>query len=252
MYESLSHYCCPLLPIAISQVFHRDQEFWLPPWNKPQQSAVIEVLDPSKIAPTWMSNTWRAFHKFTYAVDVDVCDVTILLLSSSDSLLEVTWNCGYFLRGKLQCSCSLVIEAIDQSKMALTSLSCIYIVFYNMHMPWMMCICLSPYHITAAPASLEFSIFLRIWVTSQQGINHNSVVILTVAPSKIWHPHHYHAYIMKCFIIFVCVWRAYLWVFITILLAKQLVMMWWPRMLVTSRGAYHCVVRWLRLLTQLR
>ncbi len=139
-----------------------------------------------------------------------------------------------------------------QSKMALTSLSCIYIVFYNMHMPWMMCICLSPYHITAAPASLEFSIFLRIWDTSQQGINHNSVVILTVAPSKIWHPHHYHAYIMKCFIIFVCVWRAYLWVFITILLAKQLVMMWWPRMLVTSRGAYHCVVRWLRLLTQLR
>jgi hypothetical protein len=133
MYESLSHYCCSLLPIAISQVFHRDQEFWLPPWNKPQQSAVIEALDPSKIAPTLMWNTRRAFHKFTYAVDVVVCDVTILLLSSSDSLLEVTWNCGYFVRGKLQCSCSVVIEAIDQSKMALTSLSCIYSVLQHAH-----------------------------------------------------------------------------------------------------------------------
>ena len=127
-------YSLLLLLLAKCQVFHRDQEFWLPPWNKPQQSAVIEALYPSKIASTLMSNTWRAFHKFTYSVDVDVCDVTILLLLSSGSLLEVTWNCGYFLRGKLQCSCSAVIEAIDQSKMALTSLSCIYSVLQ--HAQW--------------------------------------------------------------------------------------------------------------------
>jgi len=106
---------------------------------------------------------FTTFICFGYAY---VSVLTTLLLVLFFKLLESSKNSGH-LPG-VNPKFTAVIEAMDPFKWAPTWMSNTYNLFRNLHIHIMWkCICICPYHVTAALVGQDFGIFPRILITPQ-------------------------------------------------------------------------------------
>ena len=83
--------------------------------SKPQYSAIIEAIDPFKMAQTSMSNTYKVFCN----LHMPWMCIWIVLTTLTTARIVKTFgiqNSGCLLRSKPQSETQLVLEAISHSK----------------------------------------------------------------------------------------------------------------------------------------
>jgi len=90
----------------------------------------------------------------------------MLLLLSLAKLLEVAWNSSVYIL-RIQQQRSVVVEAIDPFKWAITLMSNIYKVFCTLHMLWM-CMCICPYHVATPLISQAYGSCLEFCLHPQE------------------------------------------------------------------------------------
>ena len=131
--------------------------------NKTQCSAILEAVDPFKMAQTSMSYTYkviRNLHMLWMCIWMSPYHTTIALIVKTFGIQ----NSGCLLRSKPQSEAQQVPSLrTDPFKMGPTSISNTYKVNYNLYMLWM-----CPYHTTTALIVITFRSYLEFCLSSDE------------------------------------------------------------------------------------